>query len=124
MVIAQLTASTKIRMPFIGDLYLSEPTNHFTHRPRHAKFADMETFSIVPLSLSRSTTQHDVNIVKVEHTLAHYHQKNASYAYHTARLAEFFRKDEYIEQLWKSAIYQIFRHAAKREIKISQISFL
>jgi len=44
----------------------------------------METFSIIPLSLSRSTTQHDVNIVKVERTLAYYRQKNASYIYHTA----------------------------------------
>lgn len=44
----------------------------------------METFSIVPLSLSRSTTQRDVNIVKVERTLAYYRQKNASYIYHTA----------------------------------------
>jgi len=81
VVIAQLTADFKIRTPFIGDLYLSEPTNHLTHRPRHVKFADMETFSIAPLSLSWSTTQDDVNIVKVPwHTIA---RKMRHMFYHT-----------------------------------------
>lgn len=57
----------------------------------------METFSIVPLSLSWSTAQRDVNIVKVERTLAYYRQKNASYEFTMRfyRSSDFFREDEY-----------------------------